>query len=253
MPVGQFPKTPLRELFTAASADCLNLLNKCLIYDPKRRISAKDVSIALRVPFSPSSGSCTQPSPFRLCSLLSAGPQPPVLLRAPVPLAPIQAPQTREEGEWAPARGGRRQRGDGRLRARRPGEPTQPEQAEAETLVRGPGQQARRAPPRLLQVNQGMPVSRFHPSINLAYTLFHVPVSVLLGSMRHRTLSTLPRRLFRTRNTRAHAGTQHTAHSTLNTKDNGKLPRTPADASSVLREGEGTRTVARDTLVLVQQ
>ncbi|KAM5532377.1 hypothetical protein V8D89_013971 [Ganoderma adspersum] len=42
VPVGQFPKTPLRELFTAASADCLNLLNKCLIYDPKRRIGAKD-------------------------------------------------------------------------------------------------------------------------------------------------------------------------------------------------------------------
>ena len=41
--VGQFPKTPLRDLFTAASADCLNLLNKCLIYNPKRRISAKDV------------------------------------------------------------------------------------------------------------------------------------------------------------------------------------------------------------------
>ena len=43
MPVGQFPKTPLRDLFTAASADCLNLLGKCLVYDPRRRISAKDV------------------------------------------------------------------------------------------------------------------------------------------------------------------------------------------------------------------
>ncbi|THH30714.1 hypothetical protein EUX98_g3475 [Antrodiella citrinella] len=40
--VGHFPRTPLRDLFTAASADCLNLLNKCLIYDPKKRISAKD-------------------------------------------------------------------------------------------------------------------------------------------------------------------------------------------------------------------
>ena len=45
--MGQFPKTPLRDLFTAASADCLNLLSQCLIYDPKRRISAKDVSAAL--------------------------------------------------------------------------------------------------------------------------------------------------------------------------------------------------------------
>jgi cyclin-dependent kinase 7 len=43
MPVGQFPKTPLRDLFTAASADTLNLLSKCLIYEPRRRISAKEV------------------------------------------------------------------------------------------------------------------------------------------------------------------------------------------------------------------
>lgn len=42
VPVGQFPKTPLRDLFTAASADCLNLLTRCLIYDPKKRISAID-------------------------------------------------------------------------------------------------------------------------------------------------------------------------------------------------------------------
>ena len=33
----------LRDLFTAATADALNLLSKCLTYDPKRRISAKDV------------------------------------------------------------------------------------------------------------------------------------------------------------------------------------------------------------------
>ncbi len=43
--VGQFPKTPLRDLFTAATPDCLNLLSKCLVYDPKRRISAKDVRV----------------------------------------------------------------------------------------------------------------------------------------------------------------------------------------------------------------
>ncbi|THH02704.1 hypothetical protein EW026_g193 [Hermanssonia centrifuga] len=42
VPVGQFPKTPLRDLFTAATPDCLNLLSKCLIYDPRKRISAKD-------------------------------------------------------------------------------------------------------------------------------------------------------------------------------------------------------------------
>lgn len=41
VPVGQFPKTPLRDLFTAASADALNLLNRCLAYDPKKRISAR--------------------------------------------------------------------------------------------------------------------------------------------------------------------------------------------------------------------
>ncbi|KAH8093784.1 CMGC/CDK/CDK7 protein kinase [Cristinia sonorae] len=40
--VGQFPRTPLRDLFTAATADCLNLLSKCFTYDPKKRISAKD-------------------------------------------------------------------------------------------------------------------------------------------------------------------------------------------------------------------
>ncbi|KAG6810198.1 cyclin-dependent serine/threonine protein kinase [Tricholoma furcatifolium] len=34
--VGQFPKPPLRDLFTAASADALNLLSKCLIYEPRK-------------------------------------------------------------------------------------------------------------------------------------------------------------------------------------------------------------------------
>ncbi|KLO17973.1 CMGC/CDK/CDK7 protein kinase [Schizopora paradoxa] len=42
VPVGQFPKPPLRDLFTAATADALNLLGKCLIYEPRKRISAKD-------------------------------------------------------------------------------------------------------------------------------------------------------------------------------------------------------------------
>jgi Serine/threonine protein kinase len=45
VPVGQFQKTPFRDLFTAASADTLNLLSKCLIYEPRKRISAKDVSL----------------------------------------------------------------------------------------------------------------------------------------------------------------------------------------------------------------
>lgn len=44
MSVGQFQKTPLRDLFTAASADCLNLLGKCLLYEPRRRIGSREVS-----------------------------------------------------------------------------------------------------------------------------------------------------------------------------------------------------------------
>jgi serine/threonine protein kinase len=43
--IGQFPRTPLRDLFTAATADTLNLLSKCIIYEPRKRISAKDVRI----------------------------------------------------------------------------------------------------------------------------------------------------------------------------------------------------------------
>jgi hypothetical protein len=43
--VGPFPRTPLRDLFTAASGDALNLLSKCIIYEPRRRISARDVRI----------------------------------------------------------------------------------------------------------------------------------------------------------------------------------------------------------------
>jgi len=38
--VGQFPKTPLRDLFTAASTDTLNLLSRCLIFEPRKRITA---------------------------------------------------------------------------------------------------------------------------------------------------------------------------------------------------------------------
>lgn len=47
VPVGQFPKTPLRDLFTAASADTLNLLSKCLIFEPRKRVSAREVCPSL--------------------------------------------------------------------------------------------------------------------------------------------------------------------------------------------------------------
>ncbi|KAF9245302.1 kinase-like domain-containing protein [Melanogaster broomeanus] len=42
VPVGQFPRTLLRDLFTAASGDALNLLSKCLIYEPRKRINARE-------------------------------------------------------------------------------------------------------------------------------------------------------------------------------------------------------------------
>lgn len=45
VPVGQFSKTPLRDLFTAATTDTLNLLSKCLVYEPRKRIDAKEVWI----------------------------------------------------------------------------------------------------------------------------------------------------------------------------------------------------------------
>ena len=45
VPVGQFPKTPLRDLFTAANADTLNLLSKCLIYEPRKRLTAREVPL----------------------------------------------------------------------------------------------------------------------------------------------------------------------------------------------------------------
>ncbi|EJD47894.1 Pkinase-domain-containing protein [Auricularia subglabra TFB-10046 SS5] len=41
-PVGQFPRPRLRDLFTAATTDALNLLVHFLVYDPNKRISAKD-------------------------------------------------------------------------------------------------------------------------------------------------------------------------------------------------------------------
>jgi len=43
--VGQYPKTPFRDLFTAASTEAISLLAKLLAYDPRRRISAKEVGV----------------------------------------------------------------------------------------------------------------------------------------------------------------------------------------------------------------
>lgn len=42
VPVGQFTKSSMRDLFTAATADCSNLLSKFFIYEPRKRISARD-------------------------------------------------------------------------------------------------------------------------------------------------------------------------------------------------------------------
>jgi hypothetical protein len=41
--VGQYPKTPFRDLFTAASTEAISLLAKLLAYEPRKRISAKEV------------------------------------------------------------------------------------------------------------------------------------------------------------------------------------------------------------------
>ncbi|KAL5513242.1 KIN28 [Sanghuangporus vaninii] len=57
--VGQFPKPPLRDLFTAATPEALNLLSKCLAYDPRKRISCKD---ALNHPYFFASPYPTHPS-----------------------------------------------------------------------------------------------------------------------------------------------------------------------------------------------
>jgi serine/threonine protein kinase len=43
--VGQYPKTPFRDLFTAASTEAISLLAKLLAYEPRRRISAKEVRV----------------------------------------------------------------------------------------------------------------------------------------------------------------------------------------------------------------
>jgi len=48
VPVGQFPKQSLRDLFTAASADALNLMGGCLLYEPRKRLTARE---ALQHPY----------------------------------------------------------------------------------------------------------------------------------------------------------------------------------------------------------
>ncbi|KAG8804069.1 TFIIH complex serine/threonine-protein kinase subunit kin28 [Serendipita sp. 407] len=40
--VGEFPKTPFRDLFNAASTEAINLLAKLLVYEPRRRLSARE-------------------------------------------------------------------------------------------------------------------------------------------------------------------------------------------------------------------
>ena len=42
VPVGQFPKPPLRDLFTAATTEAINLLGRCLVYEPRKRITCKE-------------------------------------------------------------------------------------------------------------------------------------------------------------------------------------------------------------------
>ncbi|KAF9006001.1 CMGC/CDK/CDK7 protein kinase [Cyathus striatus] len=65
IPVGQFPKSPLRDLFTAASADALNLLSKCLTYEPRKRLTAKE---ALHHPYFFALPYPTHPSKLPKCS-----------------------------------------------------------------------------------------------------------------------------------------------------------------------------------------
>jgi hypothetical protein len=116
--VGQFPRTPLRDLFTAASGDTLNLLSKCIIYEPRRRISAKDVRTKTPFPFpsSPTSSAravlCYSNHALTSPASLVAGSQPSLLLRTPIPYTPVKAPKNgRPDGGVFPsARRSRRKR-----------------------------------------------------------------------------------------------------------------------------------------------
>lgn len=46
-----YPKTPLKSLFTAASSDALDLLDKMLQYDPFRRVSCDEVLSTINLIF----------------------------------------------------------------------------------------------------------------------------------------------------------------------------------------------------------
>ncbi|THU86232.1 Pkinase-domain-containing protein [Dendrothele bispora CBS 962.96] len=64
-PSTTYPKTPLRDLFTAASADTLSLLGKCLVYEPRKRISALE---ALNHPYFFAIPYPTHPSKLPRCA-----------------------------------------------------------------------------------------------------------------------------------------------------------------------------------------
>lgn len=101
VPVGQFPKPALRDLFTAATADALNLLSRCLIFEPRKRISAKDVCTT----------NCFRnliayPSPLLV---QSSGSSSSIFLRPSLPDSPFQASQNKFPARTTSTRRSRRQ------------------------------------------------------------------------------------------------------------------------------------------------
>lgn len=72
--VGHFPKTPLRDLFTAASSEAINLLAKFLAYDPMRRISARE---ALNHAYFFQAPNATHHSRLPKCKIVSTEPEEP--------------------------------------------------------------------------------------------------------------------------------------------------------------------------------
>lgn len=89
VPVGQFPRTLLRDLFTAASGDALNLLSRCLTYEPRRRISAREVRLFLfeNYMLHESLFSC------RTCDLLAQALYHPYFTSLPYPTHPSKLPK----------------------------------------------------------------------------------------------------------------------------------------------------------------
>jgi len=106
VPVGQFPRTPLRDLFTAASGDTLNLLSKTLTYEPRKRISAREVGLRLPLPLLsrqlqyavmhdahvPISLRNSEPDLMSLAAL--TGSSPPLLYIPPLSNTSFQTPKT---------------------------------------------------------------------------------------------------------------------------------------------------------------